>query len=352
MKENFFLKLLTSLPSNKSIVESIYDKYRPEHFEHGQAGLADLVNGTLNTEFLTYVCTDTTGNSFLYKDADSKIQSDDRARSIIKAIKEPIIELTDKECKRMRHKATYDNLDNHREQHIQVGKCDSRLKEIENMDHDDTVFRKALAAKTYISTHAIKANLDQPEKLVKRLALEDHSKKALSQYGKPHVFEKLSALGMEGYMKIFSNVKTTLDFLAKNIYMLEDGTLIYTYDERKDTFCYCNIIDRDIIGFGRPALDVRKFDEKFPMNFANILYDAILFIESERLKLIKARREREAKRKAEGVEISEEAEEAEYIPEESLRDPIRYLRECYHNQTELRAVMVEVLLSIQESLQI
>ena len=238
MKQQFYQQNLQPITRVlESLSDEIDRRYTSNHFLKGQEGSAQLVSEILNETNRYYLTDNNSGDVFMYKDDENIIRTDDKARLIIEASKDPLEKTATRECRNKIEEAQdlYDD-DNTTKINC-INKYKSKLQEIKELPTHNIKFRKKLSENTFISNQSIKANKD-PNDINKGFALLDRIKpKDVNLYfTDKKIQEELDKLTDEE-IDLFSDIKGIINFLVEK-FLLINERLIYKYKQEDDNFIY------------------------------------------------------------------------------------------------------------------
>jgi len=238
MKQQFYQQNLQPITRVlESLSDEIDRRYTSSHFLKGQEGSAQLVSEILNENNRCYLTDNNSGDVFMYKDDENIVRTDDKARLIIEASKDPLEKTATRECRNKIEEAQdlYDD-DNTTKVNC-INKYKSKLQEIKELPTHNIKFRKKLSENTFVSNQSMKIN-KEPENINKGFALLDRIKpKDINVYfTDKKIQEELDKLTDEE-IDLFSDVKGIVNFLVER-FLLINERLIYKYKQEDDTFIY------------------------------------------------------------------------------------------------------------------
>ena len=238
MKQQFYQQNLQPITRVlESLSDEIDRRYTSNHFLKGQEGSAQLVSEILNENNRCYLTDNNSGDVFMYKDDENIIRTDDKARLIIEASKDPLEKTATRECRNKIEEAQDLYEDDNTTKVNCIKKYKSKLQEIKELPTHNIKFRKKLSENTFISNQSIKAN-KEPDDMNKGFALLDRIKpKDINVYfTDKKLQEELDKL-TEEEIDLFSNVKDIVNFLVEK-FLLINERLIYKYKQEDDSFIY------------------------------------------------------------------------------------------------------------------
>jgi len=238
MRQQFYQQNLQPITRVlESLSDEIDRRYTSNHFLKGQEGSAQLVSEILNENNRYYITDNNSGDVFMYKDDDNIIRTDDKARLIIEASKDPLEKTATRECRNKIEEAQDLYEDDNTTKINCINKYKSKLQEIKELPTHNIKFRKKLSENTFISSQSMKTNKD-PEDMNKGFALLDRIKpKDISLYfTDKKIQEELDKLTDEE-IDLFSDVKGIVNFLVEK-FLLINERLIYKYKQEDDNFIY------------------------------------------------------------------------------------------------------------------
>jgi len=238
MRQQFYQQNLQPITHVlESLSDEIDRRYTSGHFLKGQEGSAQLVSEILNESNRCYVTDNNSGDVFMYKDDENIIRTDDKARLIIEASKDPLEKTATRECRNKIEEAKDLYEDDNTTKINCINKYKSKLQEIKELPTHNIKFRKKLSENTFISNQSIKANKD-PNDINKGFALLDRIKpKDVNLYfTDKKIQEELDKLTDEE-IDLFSDIKGIINFLVEK-FLLINERLIYKYKQEDDNFIY------------------------------------------------------------------------------------------------------------------
>jgi hypothetical protein len=238
MKQQFYQQNLQPITRVlESLSDEIDRRYTSSHFLKGQEGSAQLVSEILNENNRCYLTDNNSGDVFMYKDDENIVRTDDKARLIIEASKDPLEKTATRECRNKIEEAQdlYDD-DNTTKVNC-INKYKSKLQEIKELPTHNIKFRKKLSENTFISNQSMKSS-KTPDDMNKGFALLDRIKpKDITLYfTDKKIQEELDKLTDEE-IDLFSDIKGIVNFLVEK-FLLINERLIYKYKQEDDTFIY------------------------------------------------------------------------------------------------------------------
>jgi len=262
MKQQFYQQNLQPITRVlESLSDEIDRRYTSNHFLKGQEGSAQLVSEILNENNRCYLTDNNSGDVFMYKDDENIIRTDDKARLIIEASKDPLEKTATRECRNKIEEAQDLYEDDNTTKVNCINKYKSKLQEIKELPTHNIKFRKKLSENTFISNQSMKTN-KTPDDMNKGFALLDRIKpKDINLYfTDKKIQEELDKL-TEQEIDLFSDIKGIVNFLVEK-FLLINERLIYKYKQEDDNFIY-HEQDRDKL--------VKK-SEKNPLRFSTTFF--------------------------------------------------------------------------------
>jgi len=180
-KIKFLQEFTTSLETKDldNLVKAIEEDCDYLTLSHGQEGFAQFVNNQLNkNNKKLYVTTDKTATTFVFKDSEGKIRTDDNAQMLIGVIQEPFrkaIERVARESAKLRFEDPFE------------AECEEHklkreyLKEVTSMVTKGKKFRNCLANFTYVSPSTMREHKDRPDKAGRKFDLLITDEKSTSK---------------------------------------------------------------------------------------------------------------------------------------------------------------------------
>jgi len=238
MKQQFYQQNLQPITRVlESLSDEIDRRYTSNHFLKGQEGSAQLVSEILNENNRHYMTDNNSGDVFIYKDDENIIRTDDKARLIIEASKDPLEKTASRECRNKIEEAQDLYEDDNTTKVNCIKKYKSKLQEIKELPTHNIKFRKKLSENTFISNQSMKTNKDIND-INKGFALLDRIKpKDINIYfTDKKIQEELDKLTDEE-IDLFSDVKGIVNFLVEK-FLLINERLIYKYKHEDNSFIY------------------------------------------------------------------------------------------------------------------
>ena len=238
IKQQYYQNILQPI---NTVLETLSDeidkRYTSIHFLRGQEGCAQLVSEILNENDKRYITDSNSGDVFIYKDEDA-VRTDDKARLIIEASKDPLERTANRECKNKIEEANDLYEDDATTRLKCITKYKSKLQEVKELSSDNLKFRKKMSENAFVSNQTIKTNQECPQDMKKGFALLERIKpKDINLYfTDTKIYQELNKLTNEE-LELFSDIKGVINFLTEKFLLVNDR-LLYKYEQQSDMFIY------------------------------------------------------------------------------------------------------------------